>query len=372
MTRRLIPLFLLLSLPALAQPKTGEKPRVEMVFALDTTGSMGGLIEGAKRKIWSIVNEVAQGKPTPDVRIGLVAYRDRGDAYVTRVTQLSGDLDAVYAKLMALRADGGGDHPENVNQALSDAVKKIEWSSPQTRALRVVFLVGDAPPHMDYQDVPSYEQTVSEAAKRGIVVNAIRCGNDASAGTHWTRIARLGGGDFLSIDQSGGMVAVATPFDDDLARLSGELDKTYVVAGRREERTRAEESLAKAAEMVASGGGVASATRAAYRSKTMAAPAPAASADLVGAFEKDSAEAEKKLADKESLPEPMQAMSLEERKAYVQKKSEERKAIQAKIDALGKQRAEYLKKQVAAKDSFDEKVVEVVRKQATAKAGIAY
>ena len=46
-------------------------PRVELVFALDTTGSMSGLIDGAKRKIWSIAQFIAQGQPKPDVRIGL-------------------------------------------------------------------------------------------------------------------------------------------------------------------------------------------------------------------------------------------------------------------------------------------------------------
>src|SRR5437899_11800754 len=76
-----------------------KKPKVEVVFCLDTTGSMGGLIEGAKQKIWSISNQIASGKPTPDLKIGLVAFRDKGDAYVTQVHDLTGDLDAVHAKL---------------------------------------------------------------------------------------------------------------------------------------------------------------------------------------------------------------------------------------------------------------------------------
>jgi Mg-chelatase subunit ChlD len=59
---------------------------IEVVFALDTTGSMGGLISGAKQKIWSIINDLKQGQPQPHLRIGLVGYRDRGDAYVTRLT----------------------------------------------------------------------------------------------------------------------------------------------------------------------------------------------------------------------------------------------------------------------------------------------
>src|SRR5512143_2860384 len=60
------------------------RPKVEVVFVLDTTGSMTGLIQGAKEKIWSIAKHIASGKPTPDVSIGLVAYRDIGDAYVTK------------------------------------------------------------------------------------------------------------------------------------------------------------------------------------------------------------------------------------------------------------------------------------------------
>ncbi|HEX4404123.1 MAG TPA: VWA domain-containing protein, partial [Polyangia bacterium] len=87
------------------------RPKVDLVFALDTTGSMSGLIEGAKMKIWSIASFVARAQPTPDVRVGLVAYRDVGDAYVTRVYDLDADLDRVYRRLLSFNADGGGDTP---------------------------------------------------------------------------------------------------------------------------------------------------------------------------------------------------------------------------------------------------------------------
>src|SRR6266705_969553 len=76
------------------------KPTIEMVFVLDTTGSMGGLIEGAKQKIWSIVNDVQKSPSRPNMRIGLVAYRDHGDAYVTKVLPITSDLDRVYTTLM--------------------------------------------------------------------------------------------------------------------------------------------------------------------------------------------------------------------------------------------------------------------------------
>src|SRR4051794_14904662 len=81
--------------PARADEKPAVKrPKVEVVFCLDTTGSMGGLIDGAKARIWAICNQIASGKPTPDLKVGLVAFRDRGDEYVTKVFDLSDDLDA--------------------------------------------------------------------------------------------------------------------------------------------------------------------------------------------------------------------------------------------------------------------------------------
>ena len=88
-----------------------QKPMIEVCFVLDTTGSMGGLIAGAKDKIWSMANEMISAKPTPEIRIGLIGYRDKTDAYVTKVYPLSNDIDDIYAKLIALKALGGGDTP---------------------------------------------------------------------------------------------------------------------------------------------------------------------------------------------------------------------------------------------------------------------
>src|SRR5205814_69936 len=63
-------------------------PKVDVCFVLDTTGSMAGLIEAAKQKIWHIANQLAARKPTPQIRFALIGYRDRGDAYVTSLSQL--------------------------------------------------------------------------------------------------------------------------------------------------------------------------------------------------------------------------------------------------------------------------------------------
>ena len=69
-----------------------SKPRIEVCFVLDTTGSMGGLIDGAKQKIWSIANEIVSAKPTPQLKLGLIGYRDRGDEYVVKSFNLTDDI----------------------------------------------------------------------------------------------------------------------------------------------------------------------------------------------------------------------------------------------------------------------------------------
>src|SRR3954465_10869079 len=121
-------------------PRTAAKPKIEVCFVLDTTGSMSGLIEGAKQKIWSIANEVIAAKPTPSVKFALIGYRDRGDEYVTKLSPLTEDLDAIYADLRKFRADGGGDAPESVSEALDAAVRQIKWSQDRS-VLKIIYLV---------------------------------------------------------------------------------------------------------------------------------------------------------------------------------------------------------------------------------------
>src|SRR4051794_38688741 len=205
-SRLILPALLIgagLCLPAVSAPAAKKaKPKVEVVFCLDTTGSMGGLIEGAKAKIWSICNQVAGGKPTPDLKVGLVAYRDKGDEYVTKVLDLTDDLDRVHAELKKLTANGGGDAPEHVNQALQDAVEKVKWSADK-KTLKIVFLVGDAPPHMDYTDDVKYPVTCKKAVEKDVIINTIQCGNDAECTRFWKDIASKSEGSYAAIPQAG-------------------------------------------------------------------------------------------------------------------------------------------------------------------------
>lgn len=358
-----------LSLPTSAQaPQTAEKktenPRVEVVFCLDTTGSMGGLLEGAKAKIWAICNQIAGGKPTPALKVGLVAFRDRSDEYVTRVFDLTDDLDAVYADLKKFAAAGGGDGPEAVNQALADSVNKIKWSTDK-KTLRIIFLVGDAPPHMDYTDDVKYPETCKLACEKGIIINTIQCGRDAECTKHWKEICVKAEGSYAAIAQDGGVqVAVATPFDRRLSEINSELATNTLVFGRAEKKEADARKLDEARALPAP----AAAERAGLAGKGAAAP----SFDLVEALKRKDVELEK--LRKEELPKQLQGKSVEEQKKVIAEIEKKREQLSKEARELDQKRSEFIQaeiKKTGKQDGFDSQVLEMLRKQAK-KAGIDY
>src|SRR5205823_5466194 len=145
---------------------------------------------------------------------------------------LTSDLDAVFAELASYRADGGGDIPEDVAAALYDTVHKMQWRND---ARKLVFLVGDAPP-ADRGDVPRFDVLAREAGEKQIVLNTIRCGWAADTAQAWQQIAALGHGEFSTIQQDGGVQQIATPYDQKLAELSAQIDRTTVIVGDDAER----------------------------------------------------------------------------------------------------------------------------------------
>jgi uncharacterized protein YegL len=339
-----------------------DAPRIEAVFVLDTTGSMSGLIEGAKQKIWSIANQLASAQSGPRVRLGLIGYRDRGDHYVTRRFDLSEDVDTLYAHLSQFSAGGGGDGPESVNQALNEAVTRIGWSTDQG-VYRVIFLVGDAPPHMDYSNDVPYPKSVELARAKGIVVNAIQCGSNANTARVWQSIAQSGGGAFSAIAQDGGMVAMTTPMDDELGRLNTALAATalgYGTAGDKDDLLgKMQRALSAAPSAVAS--------RLSYLSKR-GGKLNSGRADLVDAVV--SGEVALEEVPNESLPEEMQPMSRDEQHRYLRQKTAERESLRQQIAALAEQRDAYVAKETAKLeaegkgDGFDAEVMESIRRQA--------
>jgi Mg-chelatase subunit ChlD len=341
------------------------RPKVDLVFALDTTGSMSGLIEGAKNKIWSIASFVARAQPTPDVRVGLVAYRDIGDAYVTRVFDLDSDLDRVYRRLLSFRADGGGDTPEHVARALDEAVHKMSWSQSGGNAVRLIYLVGDAPPHLDYQDGYDYAKAARAAAAKGIQIHAIRCGTDPDTATYWRRIASLGHGEFLTIDQDGGMREHRTPYDEELAKLHDELDGTVIAYGAKGGATRAAIAAANAAPVSVK------AARAGFlsASKDKRDASEALSDDLVGGVA--SGRVDLATVPAAAMPAPLAALPAAERKEEVAKKAKERAQVLNEIAKVSAKRDEFLRKSPEKPTGFDGEVQKTV-KQAGAAAGLKF
>jgi Mg-chelatase subunit ChlD len=316
---------------------------LDLVLVLDTTGSMGGLIERAKIELWGIVDQLAASRPTHDpgqaqgppgtIRIGLVAYRDRGDQYVTRVFELTSDIDLAYATLTAFEAAGGGDGPESVNQGIYDAVHAMQWH-PGTNRQRAIILAGDAPPHMDYeQDVP-WTETVDAARRAGIAIHAIQCGSSNQTRAVWQAIATAGGGRYVALP-SNPNAATTSPWDDQLAALNRELAGTLVPYGE----TQAREQRREAADRSARATGAAAAARASYLGRLGTATTDA-EGDLVTKI--GTGALEWKEVDPTHLPEALRAMTDAERRQHVEDQEGRRRGLLSEVAYYATKRDSYL------------------------------
>jgi Mg-chelatase subunit ChlD len=349
-------------------PTPKSKPRIEVCFVLDTTGSMGGLIEGAKQKIWSIANEMISAQPTPELKLGLIGYRDRGDDYVVKSFSLTDDIDAIYGHLREFQAGGGGDTPESVNEALAEAIHKMPWSSDK-KVLKIIFLVGDAPPHMDYPNGPKYPDLCREAAKKDLIINTIQCGEMAETKPIWQEIAKLSEGSYVGISQSGNVAVISTPMDKELSRLNERIGATLIPYGNStlQAEVHAKFAAAKSAPVAAM------ADRLTYNSKTNRAMQ--GRGELVDALNDKTLKVED--IDQKQLPAELQKFDRDEIQKRITKARDERADLQKQIVELSKKREAFIQsenKRLAAEgkgDAFDQKVTETLHAQA-AKKGISY
>lgn len=147
---------------------------LDVVFVLDTTGSMSRELGEVQQRVRQLAAALSSSRSGELLRFGVVAFRDRGDVYVTRHQDLTSDIDATEWFLASLRADGGGDGPEAVVAAVETALWSMAWNTA-AGVERQVFLVGDAPPHLDYSDDPPVEDLIAEAQRARIVINTIGC-----------------------------------------------------------------------------------------------------------------------------------------------------------------------------------------------------
>lgn len=303
------------------------RPRMEVVFVLDTTGSMSGMIAGAKQKIWAIANKLKSAQPTPEIRFGLVGYRDRGDAYVTLNFGLTNDLDDVYVHLNGFAADGGGDEPESVNEALLRAVRDMQWST-DANVLRVVFLVGDAPPHMDYANDVRYPETCRLANRKGIRINTLQCGRLSGTEPIWRDIARKTNGAYAAILQDGGSVKLETPYDEEIMRLNLQLDATIILYGSEADQKNAAANRSRLALMPTE----AVADRSSFLGKAETGSVIAGRGDLLVDVMNGRQQIES--VDVKQLDPKLQAMAPAARNELIAQKVSERRVLQAELASV--------------------------------------
>lgn len=339
-----------------------DKPHIDIVFCIDCSGSMGPVIESAKQKVWAIVNQTAKAKPTPVLRIGLFGYGDFDKR--SRAFPLTDDLDEVYKNLMTFRDERWG--TEWVGWAVKRATDDMKWSEGR-QVLKVIYVVGNETAHQGPDDL-DYTKTAPAAIAKGIIVNAIYCGNiDPTTGPpSWREMAKLADGRYMQIAGDGGVIAVNTPFDDELGKLSSKLNTTYCAygpagAGGQQNQAAQDQNAAGLGKHVA-----------AERAMAKAAPAQYTNArwDLVDrSRQKDFKWAEIK---DEQLPEELKKLPPQERQAYVEKLGKERDAIQQQIKELASKRDAYLKEETQKKGltgdkAFDNAIRESLKEQAQKK-----
>lgn len=139
---------------------------VDIVWAVDATGSMGDEIEYLKTELLDVINRAKSRNPELAFRMGTVFYRDRDDAYITKSSALSTDISKTVDFIKKQYADGGGDYPEAVHSALEEAVWGQQWS--ENAIARICFLLLDASPHESPEVNASLQKSIREAARRGI------------------------------------------------------------------------------------------------------------------------------------------------------------------------------------------------------------
>ncbi|MFN8576092.1 MAG: vWA domain-containing protein [Candidatus Sericytochromatia bacterium] len=166
------------------QRQMSETINLDLTFLVDATGSMGDEIASIQKTIKDISTRIKQlSDKNLNIRYSLISYKDRNDAYRVKRYDFTTNLDAYQEILNELTAGGGGDYKESVNEGLSNAVSKITWTS-EKEAVRLIFLIGDAPPHLDYSDDIKYPESIREAVKQGIKIYPVAASGLSPAGEY--------------------------------------------------------------------------------------------------------------------------------------------------------------------------------------------
>ena len=188
---------------------------LDILFLLDATGSMGDEIDRLKTTIDTVAAQIDGFATRPDVRFGMTLYRDVGDTFVTSTYDFTGDVGEFRTALGAVVADGGGDYPEALDEGLAEALATPAWRDP-ARTLQLVFLVADAPPHVERQVEVPYVASIASAVGRGVKVFPVASSeSDDQAEAVFRQMAAATGARFVFL--AGGANGAATGVNTDIA-----------------------------------------------------------------------------------------------------------------------------------------------------------
>ena len=176
---------------------------VDVVFVFDATGSMGDELHYLQAEMRDVIDRAKDATGGLDIRTGAVVYRDHGDEYVTRLSRLTNDIKTTQAFIDKQSANGGGDFPEAIPEALMAAINSAGWN--QEARARIAFLVLDAPCHKDSATIALLHEQILNAAAWGIRVVPVVCsGLDESGELLMRSIAMTTNGtSFFLTDDSG-------------------------------------------------------------------------------------------------------------------------------------------------------------------------
>ena len=342
-----------------------KKPLVQMAILLDTSGSMSGLIDQARIELWAIVNEFIFAKRNglePEIQVALYEYGksslDAKDGYIRMIVSFTTDLDKVSEELFALKTNGGSEY---CGWVIKEATESLTWSSSPDD-LKVIFIAGNEP---FTQGPVDYREACRIAISKAIVVNTIHCGSERDGlNGNWKDGAALADGRFLNIDHNRAVVHIEAPQDKEIAELSAKLNDTYIAfgsAGRMaSERQVAQDRNAALASPKAALGRAVAKSSSNYRNENW---------DLVDAIKGNKMKLQE--IETEALPENMQKMTDEERKAYIETKTKKREQIQKRIQELNVLRNNYItaemKKSHGNADTLGKAIIMAVREQAVRK-----
>ena len=138
--------------------------KIEIMFVVDATGSMGDEMAYIKSEIIDVIGQVKEKNPESRVSLAMMVYRDEGDLYLTKYSDFTTDIEAQQKWFAAQNASGGGDTPEAIQVAMKEAVEK-QWSENSTK---IIIHVADAPSHE--RDIEEWSKQVYKAADQGIKI----------------------------------------------------------------------------------------------------------------------------------------------------------------------------------------------------------